>query len=85
MGPAFISLFFFLPLGIVAIIFAAQYRSKLQAGDYGGAASAAGLAQLNGVYRRLHLPHRNPVLCPLVALLSNRSTHQRTSRDPALI
>ena len=46
MGPAVISLFLFLPLGIVAIIFAAQYKSKLQAGDDGGAAIAAGVAQL---------------------------------------
>ena len=46
MGPAVVSLFFFLPLGIVALIFAAQFKSKLQAGDYSGAEQAAGLAKL---------------------------------------
>jgi Interferon-induced transmembrane protein len=41
MGRAIFATLLFLPLGIVAIVFAAQAHSKANAGDYGGAAQAA--------------------------------------------
>ncbi|HQX52294.1 MAG TPA: CD225/dispanin family protein [Planctomycetaceae bacterium] len=37
-----------LPLGIVAIVFAAQVNSKLDAGDYAGATSASQQASMYG-------------------------------------
>src|SRR4051794_8854109 len=37
MGEAFVALFLFLPLGIVALIFASQAQAKLRVGDFTGA------------------------------------------------
>src|SRR5437870_2337936 len=45
MAEAFISLFFFLPLGIAALIFASQAQAKLMAGDVIGATTAATTAK----------------------------------------
>jgi hypothetical protein len=40
-----VTLFCCLPFGIVAIIYAAQVNTKLQAGDYDGAAQASKMAK----------------------------------------
>lgn len=41
-----VTLFCCLPLGIVAIVYASQARSKMSVGDYAGAQKAAGTAKL---------------------------------------
>ena len=45
MGRAIFAALLFLPIGIVAIIFAALAHSKAKAGDYFGATQAANTAQ----------------------------------------
>jgi len=44
--PAIISIFCCMPLGIVAVIFAAQVNGKVQAGDLAGAADSSKKAKL---------------------------------------
>jgi Interferon-induced transmembrane protein len=44
--PAIISIFCCMPLGIAAIIFAAQVNGKVQAGDLAGAADSSKKAKL---------------------------------------
>lgn len=44
--PAIISLFCCLPLGIAAVVFAAQVNNKVQAGDLAGAADSSKKAKM---------------------------------------
>ena len=45
MGEAVLCLFFFLPLGVAALIFASQADARLKSGDISGAATAATTAK----------------------------------------